>query len=70
MAAPEISGILLGDVELVPFPVTGRLEVITMYEGAGINDGLSRILWTFSDSMDFTVYSIRCVNRAELIFGR
>ena len=30
---------------------------------AGINDRLSRIRWTFSDSMDFTACSIRCVNR-------
>ena len=35
---------------------------------AGINDGLFRIRWTFSDSMEFTVCSIRCVyDRAELI---
>ena len=37
---------------------------------AGINDGFFRIRWTFSDSMDFTVYSIRCVYRAEMILGR
>ena len=36
----------------------------------GINDGLSRIRWTFSNLMDFTVYSIRCVYRAELIRDR
>ena len=29
--------------------------------GAGINDGLPRVRWTFLDSIDFTV---RCVNRA------
>ena len=33
-------------------------------------DGVSRIRWTFSDSMDFTVCSIRCAYRAELILGR
>ena len=41
-----------------------------IFLGADINDGLSRIQWTFSDSMDFTVCSIRCVYRAELILGR
>ena len=37
--------------------------------GAVINDGLFRKRWTFADSTDFTVCSIRCVYRAKLILG-
>ena len=45
-------------------------EPLNSLIGAGINDGFFRIRWTFSDSMDFTVCSIRCVDRAEMILGR